>query len=450
MIEDALGVALRHASAGGREGMVDAARHDPKALGYARITVGTENCAFCLMLVSRGPVYRSESAALLRDGTSEPYHDRCDCIAVPVFDRDDWPGRDEYLEMQRLWDEHANGNLKNWRRFIESRRDRENSQAQERAAAVGENAQQAPDEDIQQDLFDPSRDVPTADLPTEDRPLLAINPAPNPAEEAHRLQLQANADRIRREQEAARQARIQQLIGSGLPRLGNLIPDDYDDALNRESDIEQALTQIIEGRDYNGFTVTVDSTDISEDEIQFGGSVYSSDGSYVGSVERTFRREHDGTLYAIHDYLNLDRSARGQGFAEAWNGFLQTCYEHSGFERIEVHANIDVGGYTWARQGFTWANESDAVRLANLLERQLTRSETELSSMALDDPDRLGLQAEIDAAEEILQRINDEPFGSDDYPTAYEMSQCGRRPHHTGRDASWIGKRACWARTGKG
>jgi hypothetical protein len=120
-IEEILAVAERHAAAGGREAMVDAARHDPDALGYARTTVGLENCAFCLMLVSRGPVYKTQSAALLRDGTSEPYHDRCDCIATPVFNRASWPGRDEYLEMRAAWAEHG-GDLTTWRRYIASRK----------------------------------------------------------------------------------------------------------------------------------------------------------------------------------------------------------------------------------------------------------------------------------------------------------------------------------------
>lgn len=119
LVNEVLDTADRHANAAGRDAIVDAARHDRRALGYARVTVGAENCAFCLMLVSRGPVYRSEDAALLRDGTGEPYHNRCDCLAIPVFDRDDWPGREEYLEMEAAWQEHG-GDLKSWRKYISS------------------------------------------------------------------------------------------------------------------------------------------------------------------------------------------------------------------------------------------------------------------------------------------------------------------------------------------
>lgn len=128
VVEQAADIATRHAAAGGREGIVDAARHDSMALGYARVAVGEENCAFCLMLISRGPVYKSASAALLRDGTFEPYHDRCDCIAVPVFNPASWPGREEYLREARNWHEHG-GDLNTWRRWVEQERGREQAAA---------------------------------------------------------------------------------------------------------------------------------------------------------------------------------------------------------------------------------------------------------------------------------------------------------------------------------
>lgn len=120
VVEEALAVADRHGQAAGRDAIVDAARHDRRALGYARTTTGIENCSFCLLLVSRGPVYKTQTAALVRDGTGEPYHDHCDCIAVPVFDEESWPGRDEYLEMEAAWREHG-GDLQTWRRYIERR-----------------------------------------------------------------------------------------------------------------------------------------------------------------------------------------------------------------------------------------------------------------------------------------------------------------------------------------
>lgn len=121
VVTEAAVIAERHVADAGRQAIVDAARHDPQAVGYARVATGTSTCAFCLMLVSRGPVYKSADAALLRDGTSEPYHDNCRCIAVPVFDRERWPGRDEYLASEKDWREHG-GTLNDFRRHIDGRR----------------------------------------------------------------------------------------------------------------------------------------------------------------------------------------------------------------------------------------------------------------------------------------------------------------------------------------
>ncbi|MFC7330812.1 hypothetical protein [Marinactinospora rubrisoli] len=129
LVEEAVAVADRHARDGGRQGIIDAARHDRRALGYARRLTGASNCAFCTMLASRGPVYRSADSALLRSegrgrnavATGEPFHDHCDCEIVGVFRRDDWEGRDQYLELSRLWDKHANGTLRDWRRYLDQR-----------------------------------------------------------------------------------------------------------------------------------------------------------------------------------------------------------------------------------------------------------------------------------------------------------------------------------------
>nr|WP_190821972.1 hypothetical protein [Saccharopolyspora pogona] len=98
---------------------------DRQVKGWARVATGRETCSFCLMLVSRGPVYFSaEDAGLDLDDTSareliadgedkalaeamKRWHPGCDCKVVPVFDRRSWPGRDAYLEAEQLWIKYA-------------------------------------------------------------------------------------------------------------------------------------------------------------------------------------------------------------------------------------------------------------------------------------------------------------------------------------------------------
>lgn len=48
---------------------------------YARVPAGSENCAFCEFLASRGFVYRSGESA----GVSRKYHPHCDCQIVPAW-----------------------------------------------------------------------------------------------------------------------------------------------------------------------------------------------------------------------------------------------------------------------------------------------------------------------------------------------------------------------------
>ncbi|MBQ9005348.1 MAG: hypothetical protein IJ092_03125 [Atopobiaceae bacterium] len=55
------------------------AERDPARPRYARVPSGNETCRFCIMLASRGFVYRSE-------GLAWHAHANCDCVIVPGFE----------------------------------------------------------------------------------------------------------------------------------------------------------------------------------------------------------------------------------------------------------------------------------------------------------------------------------------------------------------------------
>lgn len=100
---------------------------DPVVKGWARVATGRETCGFCMMLVSRGPVYRSASGAgmdlddtsaqeLLESGSDaeidavmKRWHAGCDCKVVPVFNRANWAGRDAYKRAERIWKNTTKG-----------------------------------------------------------------------------------------------------------------------------------------------------------------------------------------------------------------------------------------------------------------------------------------------------------------------------------------------------
>lgn len=61
-------------------------RKDPLCIGFARVPKGEDACAFCIMLASRGAVYKTDTALLTKQG--EDYHEGCSCTKLAVFDQD--------------------------------------------------------------------------------------------------------------------------------------------------------------------------------------------------------------------------------------------------------------------------------------------------------------------------------------------------------------------------
>ena len=57
---------------------------------FARVPSGAETCMFCIMLASRGFVYRSKTSA----GADGHYHPHCDCRIVPNFGEEEIEGYD--------------------------------------------------------------------------------------------------------------------------------------------------------------------------------------------------------------------------------------------------------------------------------------------------------------------------------------------------------------------
>jgi len=83
------------------------------ATAYARVLTGAENCGFCVMLASRGPVYSSAESAGERRASEildtrnerfiNSYHPNCDCLVVPVYSYADWPGREQWRELEKFY-----------------------------------------------------------------------------------------------------------------------------------------------------------------------------------------------------------------------------------------------------------------------------------------------------------------------------------------------------------
>jgi hypothetical protein len=73
---------------GGRSVMNRSVEDDERATGWARVTDG-DPCAWCAMLASRGPVYKTARTAGDPRQGGDRYHDHCACQAWPAFTLDE-------------------------------------------------------------------------------------------------------------------------------------------------------------------------------------------------------------------------------------------------------------------------------------------------------------------------------------------------------------------------
>ena len=103
--------AQHHTQSAGRDALMDTAeqasefnnvgenQRDGVKLGYARVLTGSENCSFCAMLASRGPVYDNFESA----GGLKAFHYGCDCVVRLVFEDEPWEGMEEWQALADLW-----------------------------------------------------------------------------------------------------------------------------------------------------------------------------------------------------------------------------------------------------------------------------------------------------------------------------------------------------------
>jgi hypothetical protein len=116
------GAAQRLISNGARQVILRSVGADDKAVAWMRVTAANP-CAWCSMLASRGPVYRSEASAGFEA------HNHCRCSAAPVFSAEDAKAlRDN--DLYRQWKQATKGYsgqdaLKAWRKYWDSRQNRD-------------------------------------------------------------------------------------------------------------------------------------------------------------------------------------------------------------------------------------------------------------------------------------------------------------------------------------
>lgn len=83
--------------------------------------------------------------------------------------------------------------------------------------------------------------------------------------------------------------------------------------------------------------------------------------SYTGSgvtMTRQFSKRDDGSIKVYHSYFKVPSSIQGGGFMKKTFQSLYKQYKSLGVTHLSVTANINVGGYTWAKCGFRSSKET--------------------------------------------------------------------------------------------
>jgi hypothetical protein len=89
--------------------------------------------------------------------------------------------------------------------------------------------------------------------------------------------------------------------------------------------------------------------------IQVTGDIQNASGEFLGEFRRTISKDDKGKLVVEHDLLAIEnRDYQRNGFGTDFHMSQENYYMTHNFDRIEVHASLDVGGYMWAKMGFQW------------------------------------------------------------------------------------------------
>lgn len=107
-------------SAGYRQLVEDMVRRTDVFEGWCRVSRSGTPCAWCAMLISRGPVYKSKETAMtvhIHNTIPDLGHPHCQCVVVPIS-RKEWESNTspQFVQARMFEDEWESGmGLKNWR-----------------------------------------------------------------------------------------------------------------------------------------------------------------------------------------------------------------------------------------------------------------------------------------------------------------------------------------------
>lgn len=196
-----------------------------------------------------------------------------------------------------------------------------------------------------------------------------------------------------------------------------------------------------------GRTLTVEATGISincEEWTSDVNGTISLDGQTVGRWIRSFNKLRGGEEEpeAHYDYLKLRDKVQGQRLGQKLLTHFDTAVLAMGIRRVKIEANLDVGGYAWAKAGYDWDSDPASPE-AKLMPWVAKDNHYIQHSLALVIKTKGDPSGEI---KKMITRLN-QPY-SPSYPTPLELAMLGReQAAEANGQEMWVGKKIMLATT---
>jgi GNAT superfamily N-acetyltransferase len=174
----------------------------------------------------------------------------------------------------------------------------------------------------------------------------------------------------------------------------------------------------------DGYTMKVDSvySDGKAGTVEYNFN--NSTGGYAGMARRIYSFE-SGKLVVEHDLFKLNAASQGHGISSRFLAASEEFYRKLGVEQINIHANIDVGGYAWAKAGFDWRSKSGPGSFADY-----ALSDYRIDRFVDIYPDDIG------TLKTLRRKLTKENYEAGTAPTPYDIAMVG----YTEGATEWLGK----------
>ena len=235
----------------------------------------------------------------------------------------------------------------------------------------------------------------------------------------HSFEVDTNAEDKAEKWPEDREAKRRKMASDGVDWSNGLTEEDrpkVEAGLSFETDRFRATT-VVDGIDYDGFRTSTRITDLN--------------GNHIGIAERTVVVPPGSVLttqsaqpYVYNRYFSINSNYRGQGIGTEVFQHLEDYWRTHGITHMKVGANLNVGGYAWARAGYDWDKERGIGQITTIV----TQIQAVVSEYG-DEAYKTEVSARLQEIKNTLRVLRERgSWDLSDVPTPFELSETGRLP----------------------